>query len=73
MGCRNTVLKGILPQSITDIMAILATQKNKISAPVSRMVFGKKAFKSKLSMFGHPKAEKGNKAEENQVSKTSSS
>jgi hypothetical protein len=54
-------------------MAILATQKNKISAPVSRMVFGKKAFKSKLSMFGHPKAEKGNKAEENQVSNTSSS
>jgi len=54
-------------------MTILATQKNNISCPVSKTVLGKKALKSSVSSFGHPKGENGNKADENQVSNTSSS
>ena len=73
IGCKYTVLKGILSNKSMDIIAILATQKNKMSAPVSNMVLGKKAYKSIFFSFGHPNTENGSKAEENHVSKTSSS
>ena len=66
-------MKGSLSVSKIDIMTILATQKNKISTPVSKILFGKKALKSGFSSFGQPNTENGNKAELNQVSKTSGS
>lgn len=69
----KTVLKGTYPVSIKLIIAILATQKNNISYPVSKIVFGNNSLYSGSFSFGHPAQEKGNKAEENQVSRTSSS
>lgn len=54
-------------------MAIRATQKNRISLPVSNTELGKKASKSFDSQLGHSKAEKGSNPEENHVSSTSSS
>mmetsp|Transcript_29874 Transcript_29874/g.114682 ORF Transcript_29874/g.114682 Transcript_29874/m.114682 type:complete len:231 (-) Transcript_29874:1252-1944(-) len=53
-------------------MTILATQKNKMSWPVSNRVVGKKPSRSFVSS-GQPKTEKGKSPEENQVSNTSSS
>jgi hypothetical protein len=35
IGCRNTVVNGSLPVSCSPIMTIRATQKNRISIPVS--------------------------------------
>jgi hypothetical protein len=54
-------------------MAILATQKKRISPPVSNTELGKKALKSGLFSLGHSYTLKGSKAELNQVSSTSSS
>jgi len=54
-------------------MTILATQKKMISPPVSKRSPGKNALKSGFSSSGHPRVEKGNRPEENQVSRTSSS
>jgi len=47
-------LKGNFSKSNSDIKTILATQKKRISAPVSKMELGKKALKSGFSSFGHP-------------------
>jgi hypothetical protein len=58
--------------SSKDIITILATQKNKISYPVSSNYPGKNDFKSAVC-FGQPMVAKGNKPELNHVSKTSSS
>lgn len=44
IGCNNTYLKGTLSVSQSDIITILATQKNKISCPVYKIEFGKKAL-----------------------------
>lgn len=40
IACRYTVLKGSLPVRVSPIMTIRATQKNRMSWPVSRMVLG---------------------------------
>jgi hypothetical protein len=48
-----------------------ATQKKRISQPVSRMVLGKNALRSTESSLGHPRVEKGKSPEENHVSSTS--
>jgi hypothetical protein len=73
IGCKNTVLNGSLSVSHKLIITILATQKKRISCPVSRIEFGKNCLKSKLSVLGHPRIENGNNPELNQVSNTSSS
>ena len=54
-------------------LTILATQKKRMSIPVSSRVVGKKALRSSLSTSGQPNTEKGNSPELNQVSSTSSS
>lgn len=69
---KPTSLNGNFPQSSCDKNTIFATQKNKISCPVSRRCPGKKLSKSFVS-YGQPNRENGHIAEENQVSKTSSS
>jgi hypothetical protein len=48
-------------------MIILATQKNKMSHPVSRRLVGNNLEKSGCSTFGHPRIDIGHKPEENQV------
>lgn len=73
IGCKNTSLKGKVSHKINDIITILETQNDKISCPVSKIEFGKNAFKSGFYSSGHPIVENGNKPEEYQVSKTSSS
>lgn len=72
-GCRRTSLKGILPVSQTDIITMRATQKKRISWPVSRSWLGKKVLKSRCSVSGHFRGEKGKRPELNQVSSTSPS
>ena len=54
------------------IIIILATQKKIISNPVTNTSVGWYFFK-RLSLEGHPRVEKVHSAEENQVSRTSSS
>ena len=54
-------------------MTMRATQKNKMSWPVSSRLPGKKAWKSSASSLGQPMVEKGKRPEENQVSRTSGS
>ena len=53
-------------------MIIRATQKNMMSNPVTSTEEGKKASRS-LVFSGQPSEVKGTSAEENQVSRTSSS
>lgn len=72
-GWRNTYLNGTLSKNSNENYTILATQKKRISQPVSRIVFGKKALKSGWLLLGHPNVENGNNPDENQVSNTSSS
>lgn len=71
--CRTTSLKGSWPDSSRPSMTMRATQKKRISTPVSSAVLGKKAARSGLWATGQPRAENGRRAEENQVSSTSSS
>ena len=73
IGCKKTYLKGTLLKNIRLNCTILATQKNKISHPVSKIVFGKNAAKSGCYSSGHPNVLKGNNPLLNQVSNTSSS
>jgi hypothetical protein len=60
------------PVSAMDIMTMRATQKNRMSRPVSSSAPGKKRPRSPDSA-GQPNTEKGNRPLENQVSSTSSS
>ena len=53
-------------------MIILATQKNMMSCPVIRVLDGRKRLRSS-DESGHPIVAKGQRADENQVSSTSSS
>lgn len=55
------------------IHTIRATQKNRMSIPVSSRVVGKNALKSSWSTSGQLNTENGNSPELNQVSSTSSS
>mmetsp|Transcript_6419 Transcript_6419/g.15541 ORF Transcript_6419/g.15541 Transcript_6419/m.15541 type:complete len:203 (+) Transcript_6419:749-1357(+) len=73
MACRNTCENGTSPHSSMPIMTIRATQKKRMSEPVSRSVLGKNALKSAWLLSGHPTVENGNSPEENHVSSTSSS
>ena len=52
------------------IITILATQKNRISAPVTNAFVGKNFSKSGV-LSGQPNVENGHNADENQVSSTS--
>ena len=72
IGWRKTVWNGSLSVKLRDIITIRATQKNRISPPVSSKSPGKKAFISFVSS-GQPIVEIGKNPEENQVSSTSSS
>ena len=54
-------------------MTIRATQKNRMSHPVSSMVEGKNAFRSSADTSGQPRPDMGNNPELNQVSRTSES
>ena len=72
-GWSNTSLKGNYFTSQRDIITILATQKNRISWPVSKIEFGKNYLKSLCYLFGHFRGEKGKSPELNQVSNTSGS
>jgi hypothetical protein len=56
-----------------DWKYILATQKKIMSYPVTKSDVGKYLFTFSSSWFGHPKNENGQRADENHVSKTSSS
>ena len=71
IGCKNTVLKGSVSMSQQENITIRATQKNRISHPVSRIVLGKNALRSNVYSLGHPRVENGNRPEENHVSRTS--
>ncbi|CAB4763879.1 unannotated protein [freshwater metagenome] len=51
---------------------IRATQKNRMSYPVTKTLVGKNFAKSSV-LSGQPSVEKGQSPEENQVSKTSGS
>ena len=53
-------------------MIILATQKKIMSKPVTNRFVGKKVLRF-FDSFGHPIDAKGQRLEENHVSKTSSS
>ena len=68
----STLLKGMLPIVFFESMTILATQKNMISCAVTSVLVGKNLFKSSVCS-GYPKVEKGQRAELNHVSNTSSS
>ena len=50
-----------------------ATQKKRMSCPVSITCVGKNLARSAASSLGHPRVENGQRPEENQVSSTSSS
>lgn len=73
IGCRKTVLNGNFPVSHRLIITILATQKNRMSCPVYKMLFGKNCLKSGWVSSGQLKTENGKRPELNQVSRTSSS
>ena len=70
--CINIFLKGTSEMKCVVIIIILATQKKIISNPVTNTSVGWYFF-NKLSLEGHPRVEKVHSAEENQVSRTSSS
>ena len=65
-------MKGTCPMKCWDIIIMRATQKNRMSKPVTRTLVGNH-FRSSLVSSGQPMVEKGHSAEENQVSRTSSS
>src|SRR5699024_5687191 len=69
---KNTSLNGTSPICSILENTILITQKNIISYPVTSTSVGKK-YSSSLVFSGQPKVEKGHNADENQVSKVSSS
>ena len=56
-----------------DIITIRATQKNRMSCPVSMTCVGKNFLKSAASSSGHPNVLNGQRPLENHVSRTSSS
>ena len=70
--CIYTCLKGTCPVNLRLIMIIRATQKKIISKPVTRTLVGLKFFSASVCS-GQPWVEKVQSAEENQVSRTSSS
>mmetsp|Transcript_16626 Transcript_16626/g.55880 ORF Transcript_16626/g.55880 Transcript_16626/m.55880 type:complete len:268 (+) Transcript_16626:969-1772(+) len=74
MAWRYTSVKGSLSVMAREHMTMRATQKKRMSWPVSRRVVGcHPAFMSRASSSGHPRHEKGKRPEENHVSSTSSS
>src|SRR5690606_36160069 len=68
----STYRKGGCFMNSMDEKIIRATQKKMMSYPVTRMSVGKKYLRSSVSS-GQPMVEKGQSADENQVSSTSSS
>mmetsp|Transcript_20475 Transcript_20475/g.38934 ORF Transcript_20475/g.38934 Transcript_20475/m.38934 type:complete len:334 (-) Transcript_20475:592-1593(-) len=72
MACKYTCLNGTLPVSARLIITMRATQKKRMSCPVSSSAPGKKSSRSGVCS-GHPMVEKGNRPEENHVSSTSGS
>lgn len=64
--------KGILPVIFSPSMIIRATQKKRMSQPVSRIDVGYSVSISCVCS-GQPRVEKGHRPEENHVSRTSSS
>jgi hypothetical protein len=54
-------------------MIIRATQKKRMSQPVSSMLVGKNFLKSSLSVLGQPRMAMGHRPELNQVSRQSGS
>src|SRR3712207_6407326 len=67
-----TSLKGTFPVRCSDSMIIRATQKNRISQPVSSTDVGKSVRISSVSL-GQPSVLNGQRPELNQVSRLSSS
>lgn len=72
IACMYTSLKGSLSCNSRLNMTIRATQKKRISYPVSRTDPGKKFYRSAV-FSGHPKELNGNRPELNHVSVTSGS
>ena len=70
--CTYTVSNGTLPVKWAVIMTMRATQKKMMSKPVTSTDDGRNIFMSGVSS-GQPMVEKGTRADENQVSSTSSS
>mmetsp|Transcript_6434 Transcript_6434/g.15752 ORF Transcript_6434/g.15752 Transcript_6434/m.15752 type:complete len:205 (+) Transcript_6434:177-791(+) len=72
--CMYTVLKGAWPVSSMPIIIMRATQKKRMSCPVSSRVVGcHPAFMSGALKSGQPRGENGKRPDENHVSSTSSS
>ena len=72
IACRYTSLKGSWSVNCRDIITMRATQKKRISRPVSSKLPGKNPRKSGVSS-GQPSTEKGKRPLLNHVSSTSSS
>src|SRR5660398_275826 len=72
VGCIITSSKGISPAYSKPIIIILDTHRKIISLAVESTEVGQKESSSFVSL-GHPKVTKGQRAELNQVSRTSSS
>mmetsp|Transcript_34107 Transcript_34107/g.77028 ORF Transcript_34107/g.77028 Transcript_34107/m.77028 type:complete len:309 (+) Transcript_34107:948-1874(+) len=72
MACRYTSLKGSWSVNASDIITMRATQKKRMSRPVSSRELGKKPCMSGVSS-GQPMVEKGKRPLLNHVSKTSGS
>ncbi len=70
--CSRTWENGFSPMNLRPENIILATQKNMMSYPVSSTVPGYQCSSSGV-VSGHPIIENGHRADENQVSSTSSS
>ena len=71
-ACRYTSWKGTWPMKCWPIIIMRATQKKMMSKPVTSTLVGYQVARS-LVCSGQPMVEKGHRAEENQVSSTSSS
>ena len=66
-------MNGSLSVSWSEHITIRATQKKRMSCPVSSSVVGCHACRSAAFSSGHPSVENGKRPEENHVSRTSSS
>ena len=71
-ACRYTSLNGTSPIKWMPIIIMRATQKNRMSKPVTSTEVGYQRRRSLVSS-GQPMVEKGHRADENHVSSTSSS
>jgi hypothetical protein len=60
-------VNGTFPVNFTENMIIRATQKNKISQPVSNRLVGYSLEKSGLSVFGQPRIAIGQRPALNHV------